>query len=86
MLMLTNYRKNADIKEIRCNVPMDGLPEGDYMTDFVCIKADNDIMVRECVQRKFLLKLMNIRLLDTSREYWRRHGVLDWGIVIDAEE
>jgi len=65
---------------------MDGLPEGDYMTDFVCIKADNDIMVRECVQRKFLLKLMNIRLLDTSREYWRRHGVLDWGIVIDAEE
>ena len=79
-------QENADIKEIRCNVPLDGLPEGDYMSDFVCIKADNDLMVRECVQRKFLLKPLTVRLLDTSREYWHRHGVSDWGIVIDAEE
>ena len=32
-------QENADIKEIRCNVPLDGLPEGDYMSDFVCIKG-----------------------------------------------
>lgn len=79
-------QENAEIKEIRCNVSLDGLPEGEYMSDFVCIKADNDMMVRECVQRRFLSKPLTVRLLDTSREYWRRHGVSDWGIVIDAEE
>ena len=79
-------QENDSVKEIRCNVPLDGLSEGDYMTDFVCIKADNDMMVRECVQRRFLLKPLTVRLLDASREYWRRHGVSYWGIVIDAEE
>lgn len=79
-------QENDEIKEIRCNVPLDGLPEGDYMSDFVCIKADNDMMVRECVQRRFLSKPLTVRLLDASREYWCRHGVSDWGIVIDAEE
>ena len=42
-------------------------------------------MVRECVFRKFLTKPMTVRLLDTSREYWLRHGISDWGIVIDEE-
>lgn len=79
-------QENDEIKEIRCNVSLDGLSEGDYMSDFVCVKADNDIMVRECVQRRFLSKPLTVRLLDASREYWRRHGVSDWGIVIDAEE
>ncbi len=73
------------IVEFRCNVPLDGLTEGEYTTDFLCIKADGDIMIRECVLRKFLTKPMTVRLLDSSREYWLRHGVSDWGIVIDAE-
>lgn len=79
-------QENDDIKEIRCNILLEGLPEGDYTSDFVCVKAGNDLMVRECVQRKHLLKPMTVRLLETSREYWRRHGVSDWGIVINAEE
>lgn len=33
-----------DIAEISCNVPLDGC---DYTTDFLCIKADNDLMIRE---------------------------------------
>jgi len=59
-------QENDEIKEIRCNVPLDGLSEGDYMSDFVCVKADNDIMVRECVQRRFLSKPLTVRLLDAS--------------------
>ena len=47
---------------------------------------DNDLMVRECVQRKYLTKPMTIKLLDASRNFWLRHGVTDWGLVIDAEE
>ena len=70
------------IQEIRCNVPMDDM---EYMTDFVCIKTDGDLMVRECVYRKLLTKPLTIKLLDTSRDYWQRHGVVDWGLVIDAE-
>ena len=61
------------------------LSEGDYTSDFVCIRKDGEWMVRECVFRKFLTKPMTVRLLDTSREYWLRHGISDWGIVIDEE-
>ena len=57
----------------------------EYMTDFVCIKADGDLVVRECVYRKLLTKPLTIKLLDVSKDYWQRHGVTDWGLVIDAE-
>ena len=57
----------------------------DYMSDFVCVKNDGGLMVRECVYRKFLTKPMTVKLLDDSRNYWRIHGVEDWGLVIDAE-
>lgn len=77
---------DKSIREIHCNVQLDGLPEGDYTSDFVCTKEDGDRMVRECVQRKFLMKPMTVKLLDASREYWLRRGVTDWGLVIDAEK
>ena len=70
------------IQEFHCNVPMEGL---EYTTDFVCIRSDGDRMVRECVYRKHLTKPMTVKLLDISRDYWLRHGVTDWGLVIDAE-
>lgn len=73
---------NENIKEFRCNVPLDDL---DYTSDFVCIKITGDIMVRECVDRRFLAKPMTVKLLDTSRMYWLRHGVSDWGLVINEE-
>jgi hypothetical protein len=38
------------------------------------------------VFRKHLTKPMTVNLLDASREYWLRHGVSDWGIVIDEEK
>jgi len=79
-------QSDETIKEIRCNVLLDGLSEGEYTSDFVCIKSDGDMMVRECVYRKHLLKPMTVRLLDISQEYWLRRGVLDWGLVIDEEK
>lgn len=80
--------KNADIAEIRCNVALDGLKIGEYMSDFVCITTEGDLMVRECVYKKLLFKPLTMKLLDASREYWNKHGVVDWGIVVDeiAEE
>ena len=74
------------IAEIRCNVPLEGLSLGAYTSDFVCLKTDGELMVRECVSRRLLIKPMTLQLLDASREYWLRHGVTDWGIVIDAEK
>ncbi len=76
-------RDRADITEIRLNIPLDST---EYMTDFVCIKADNEIMVRECVEARFLKKPLTIKLLDISRDYWLRHGVADWGIVTNEAE
>lgn len=78
-------QEDSQIQEIRCNVPLDGLDIGEYTSDFVCVKADNDLMVRECVFRKLLMKPLTVKLLDASREYWLRHGVSDWGLVIDEE-
>lgn len=77
---------NEEIIEIRCNVPLIGFSEGEYTSDFVCIKYNGEIMVRECIMRKLIAKPMKIKLLDASRSYWLNHGVVDWGIVIDAEK
>ncbi len=74
-----------NIKSIRCNVLLQGLDEGEYTTDFVCVREDGELMVRECVQRKYLTKPMTVKLLDVSRNYWLSRGVKDWGIVIEKE-
>ena len=78
--------KDDGVKEFQCNVLLDGLEEGEYTSDFLCVKADGDFMVRECVERKFLMNPRTVKLLDASRDYWLRHGVKDWGLVIDAEK
>ena len=38
---------NESISEIRCNVLLDGLELGAYTSDFVCVKSDGDLLVRE---------------------------------------
>ena len=78
--------KNQDITEIRCNVILDGEKCCDYMTDFVCVKTNGELMVRECMSRKLISRPQMAALLDMSKQYWLRHGVLDWGIVTDVAE
>ena len=78
-------QNNETIIEIRCNVLLDGSEYGEYTTDFLCVKADNDLMVRECVSRKNLTKPMTVKLLDMSKEYWQKHGISDWGIATDED-
>lgn len=75
-----------DVTEIRCNVFLEGFEMGEYMSDFVCTKENGDLMVCECTFRKFLMKPMTVKLLDASREYWLKHGVNDWRLIIDAEK
>lgn len=75
-----------EIKEIRCNVLLDGLEEGAFTSDFVCAKQDGDLMVRECVFRKLLTKPLTVKMLEASRQYWLKHGVGDWGLVVDKKE
>ena len=77
--------KNKDIAEVRCNVILDD-DCSEYMTDFVCTKINGDLMVRECISIRLLEKPLSMKLLDMSRTYWLRHGVTDWGIVVDAVE
>jgi len=74
-----------EITEIRCNVLMEGLSEGEYTSDFLCLKETGEIIVRECVSRNMLTKPMTMRLLESSRQYWLKHGVNDWGLVINEE-
>ena len=78
--------KNKDIAEIQCNVPLDGEVCEEYMSDFLCVMQSGDMIVRECVSRAHITKPMTVKMLDMSRTYWLRHGVSDWGIVVDAAE
>lgn len=78
-------QESPDIQEIRCNVLLEGLEEGEYTSDFVCVKTNGDLMVRECLQRDRLTKPMNAKLLNASRNYWARRGVTDWGLIINEE-
>ena len=39
--------ESEDIAEIRCNVPLDGLSLGDYTSDFVCLKTDGELLLRQ---------------------------------------
>ena len=77
--LLQNFE---DIREFQCNVELDGL---EYTTDFLCTTINDDFLVRECVLRKHLSKPMTVKMLDLSREYWLKHGVTDWGIVVNEE-
>ncbi|WP_026659825.1 hypothetical protein [Butyrivibrio sp. AC2005] len=76
---------NNDIVEFRCNVLIEGLTDGDYTSDIVATKKDGEILVRECLYRKYLIKPKTCRLLEQSRQYWLRRGVTDWGVVIEKE-
>ena len=77
---------NDEIVEIKFNVLLKEFELGDtFTTDFVCTKRNNQLMVRECVYKKNLLKPSTIKMLDASRNYWISKGVNDWGIVLDGE-
>lgn len=54
--------RNKQVSKIMCNVSMDGLEEGDFTSDFVCVKANGDYMVRECTWRKKLTLPRTARL------------------------
>ncbi|MBQ7065287.1 MAG: hypothetical protein IJN92_00540 [Lachnospiraceae bacterium] len=74
-----------NVQSFQVNVLLEGLQEGEYTSDFVVVKVDGGLMIRECVSRKHLTKPMTAKLLDVSRTYWKNHGISDWGIVIEKE-
>ena len=78
--------EREDIESFQTNVVMEGLELGGYTSDIVAVKKDGSLMVRECTERKNLLRSKTCSLLDASREYWVMRGVTDWGIVVEAEE
>ena len=77
--------KDDNIESFQCNVRLEGLENGDYTSDSVCTKTNGDIIVRECVFRKKLALPRTCKLLDLSREFWLRRGVIDWAIVVEQE-
>ena len=77
---------NDEITGFRCNVLLEGLAEGEYTSDFVCEKKGGEVMVCECVSRSHLMKPLTVKLLDLSRNYWLKHNVSDWRIVIDEDK
>lgn len=76
-----------EIVSFSCNVPFDDRGElKPFSTDFFCEKSNGDMMVRECVQRSKLGKPQVYNQLCQSKLYWNKRGVMDWGVVIDADK
>lgn len=73
------------VQSFRCNVPLQEEALKEFVSDFVCVMNNGDVMVRECVERSRLTKPMTVKLLDASRIYWMKRGVEDWGLVVDAK-
>ena len=61
-------QKDKDIEEICCNVPLESLPEGEFTSDFLCVKKNGDYMVMECVQRKYLRKTYDSKIIGYFKE------------------
>lgn len=76
---------DPNIQKITVNHYLQDLSEGEFTSDFVCIKVSGDYLVRECVYRRKLTLPRTCRLLDASRVYWFKRGVDDWGIVVEKE-
>lgn len=76
------------VKEFQCNVPLQDFEQtdGSYTTDFLYTRIDGDKAVRETVYRKKLSLPRTGQQLDASRNYWLRHGITDWAIVIETED
>lgn len=77
--------QQEEYKTIYCNVVLENVLEGAYMSDFVCVRNDGTKVVFECVYKKHLLKPMTTKLLDASRSYWLEQGVNenDWVLVVE---
>lgn len=58
----------------------------DYTTDFVITLTNKEIRVRECVYKSKLKNPSTFKALDISRNYWIRRGIMDWGLVVDADK
>ena len=80
--------EDSGVREFRSNVPLQDftLADGLYTTDFLYTRSDGDMAVRECVYRKKLSLPRTGQLLDASRDYWLRHVITDWAIVIETED
>ena len=81
--LLDTDEESDDVKNFMVNVLMECLELGDYVSDFVITKNDGELMVRECVFRDKISRPLTCKMLDASREYWKSHGITDWGIVVD---
>lgn len=73
------------VKEFRCNVPIEVQNEK-YTSDFMIIYQNGEIAIRECVKRNLLPKPKTAKSLDSSRLYWMKHGISNWGLIINAEK
>ena len=83
--MVDVLESDSGVVSFECNVPLMGVAEDLYSTDFVIKKTDGSTIVRECAWRFNLNKPSYAKLLDLSRNYWLSKGVEDWGIVIEKE-
>ncbi len=78
--------EDPNVVSVMCNVPLEGVADDKFATDFVYRTANGETVVRECVYRKQLLRPKIMEALDISWYYWKERGVTDWGLVVDKKK
>lgn len=75
------------VESFQCNVLLTGLKgfDKEYTSDFLITFKDGSMAVRECIQREHISKPKNIKLLDSSKEFWSLRGIEDWGLVVNKD-
>ena len=84
--------REPSVCQFECNVPLGdaavndvNLPAEPYTSDFLIFYDDGHKAVREAVYHAHLSRPSVAERLDISRHYWARHGIEDWGLIIDKE-
>ena len=50
--------ESSEIKEICCNVLLDNFSEGEYTSDFVCVKSNGDTKILAMIFTVYILALL----------------------------
>lgn len=78
---LVNWQEKCSIVGLRTSYV-----NTQWSSDFLIIKADDSVMVRELMSLEDLKKKSEIEKLEISRRYWKVAHVSDWGIILVESE
>lgn len=84
------YQTNVTLENWRDKISSTGVRTSylktDWSTDFLLVKRDDSVAIRELIAHEALEKRAEMEKLEISRRYWKVAHVDDWGMVLVQKE